>query len=62
MVFAIEKSNNKNYTFCEMLKEDDTSNFIMTITKEIQDHESWGQWEIINQYEIPKDTKTIQAI
>jgi hypothetical protein len=62
MAFATGKSNNENYTFREMLKEDDASSFITVMTKDIHNHESRGHWEIINRNDIPKDTKTIQAI
>jgi len=40
MVLASGKANNENYTFREMLKEDDASNFIKAMVKETQDHES----------------------
>ncbi len=47
MFISAGKSNNKNYTFREILKQDDTADFIKAIQKETQDHESWGFWEII---------------
>ena len=33
MVLAVEKSNSKNYTFREMIKEDDASNFVKAMKK-----------------------------
>ena len=62
MALAVGKSNNENYALCEMIKEDNASNFIKAIEKEIHDHESRGQWYLIKRNKIPRDTKTIQAI
>ncbi len=47
MVMSTGNPNNKNYTFREMLKQDNTADFIKAMQKETQDHESWGHWEII---------------
>ena len=62
MELAVGKSNNENYTFREMIKEDDASDFIKAMEKEIHYHESRGHWEVIKGSEIPRETKTIQAI
>jgi hypothetical protein len=62
MVLASGKVNNENYTFREMLKEDDASGFIKAMIKETQDHESQGHWEIVKRTSIPCEVKTIQAI
>ena len=40
MVLAAGRSNNEVYTYREMLKQDDASDFIKAMTKEISDHES----------------------
>ena len=39
MAFSVGKSNNENYTFCEMIKEDDASDFIKAMEK--RDPRSW---------------------
>ena len=62
MVLAAGKSNNENYTFREMLKQDDAVEFIKAMQKESNDHSSRGHWEIVKRYEIPPGVKTIQAI
>ena len=40
MVLAAGKVNNENYTFCEMLKEDDAFDFIKAMVNGTQDHTS----------------------
>ena len=62
MVLASGKSNNENYTFREMLKQDDASNFIKAMGKESNDCSSRGHWEIVKRVEIPPGVKTVQAI
>ena len=62
MVMAASKANNESYTFREMLKQDDASEFIKAMEKESYDHASRGHWEIVKRSEIPSGTKTIQAI
>ena len=62
MVFAAGKSNNENYTFCEMPKQDDASDFIKAMEKESNDPSSHGHWEIVKRFEIPPGVKNIQEI
>ena len=62
MVLAAGKSNNKTYTFHEMLKQDDAADFIKAMQKEADDHASRGHWQIVKRSEIPAGVKTIQAI
>ena len=62
MVLADGKSNNENYTFREMLKQDDASKFIKAMEKESNDHSSRGHCKIVKRFEIPSGVKTIQAI
>ena len=62
MVLAAGKSNNENYTFREMLKQGDPSDFMKAVVKESNDHSSCGHWEIVKRFEIPPVAKTIQAI
>ncbi len=40
MVLAAGKANNEVFTFCEVLKQDDASDFVKAIKKEAHDHES----------------------
>ena len=46
MALAVGR-NNESYTFKEMMKEDDASDFIKAMEKEVRDHESRGHWEIV---------------
>ena len=62
MVLAATKSNNENYTFREMLEQDDVGDFVKAMMKEVGDHEARGHWETINRLQMPPGTKTIQAI
>ena len=50
MVLAAGKSNNENYTFREMLKQDDASEFIKAMEKESNDHSSRGHWETVKRF------------
>ena len=62
MALTASKANNESYTFREMLKQDDASDFIKAMEKESYDHASRGHWEIVKRSAIPLGTKTIQAI
>ena len=62
MFLAAGKSNNENYTFREILKQDDASEFIKAMEKESNDRSYRGHWEIVKRFEIPPGVKTIQAI
>ena len=62
LVLDAGKSNNENYTFHEMLKQDDASNFIKAMGKESNYHSSRSHWEIVKRFEIPPGVKTSQAI
>ena len=42
MVLAATKSNNENYTFREMLQQDDVGDFVKAMMKEVGDHEARG--------------------
>ena len=50
MVLAAGNSNNENYTFCEILKQDDASDFIKAMEKESNDHSSRGHWDIVKRF------------
>ena len=64
LVLDTGQSNNKAYTFKEMLKQDIAADCIKAVSKEARNHEykSQGHWEIVNHAKIPNTIKTIQAI
>ena len=62
MVLAAGQSHNEVYTFKEMLKQDDSKEFIKAMEKETSDHEKGKHWEVVKRNSIPFGTKTIQAI
>ncbi|MCP4479271.1 MAG: hypothetical protein GY818_14390 [Planctomycetaceae bacterium] len=62
MALAVGKENNEIYTFREMLKQEDSTEFIKAMQKEADDHEQRSHWEITLRSDIPKGTKTIMAI
>jgi len=62
MVLAAGKSNNECYTFREMLKEEDATDFIEAMKVEVAAHEKRDHWEVVKRSSVPFGTKTIQAI
>ncbi|KAL7524001.1 hypothetical protein ACHAWF_000781, partial [Thalassiosira exigua] len=62
MALAVGKENNESYTFCEMLKQPDAHLFPEAMTKEIQDHEQRGHWEVVPRSDKPRHEKSIMAI
>jgi len=62
MVFAAGKTNNEVYTFKDMLQEEDASDFILAMKKEVQAHEARRHWDVVRRTSIPAGVKTIQAI
>ena len=62
MVLAAGKSNNECYTFREMLKEDDSAQFIEAMNVEVAAHEKNEHWVVRTRSSLPIGTKTIQAI
>ena len=47
MMFLDDKKNNETYTFREMLKQEDSVDFIQAMIKEACDHETQGHWKVI---------------
>ena len=45
-----------------MTQQDDASEFIAAMQKEIAAHEERGHWEVVSRSSIPLHTRTIQAI
>ena len=62
MAFLAGKGSNETYTFSEMLKQPDASDFIKAMMKEANDHETRSHWTIIPRSAMPKDMKTILSI
>ena len=62
MAFMEEKENNDTYTYKEMLKQPDSTDFIQAMIKEVQDHEQRNHWTVIPRHQVPKGVKTILAI
>ena len=55
-------SDNDTYTFKEMLKQDDRTEFIKGIKVEIENHEQRYHWHLFDRSKIPKGQKFILAI
>merc|ERR1711966_113489 len=62
MVLAAGQTHNEVYTFKDMLKEDDRSDFVKAMAKEIEAHEERGHWVAVPRISMPSGTKTIQSI
>ena len=62
MAFLAEADSNESYTFRQMLKQSDASDFIQAMIKEANDHETREHWEVIPRWQKPPDEKTILAI
>ena len=62
MVLAASKSNNENYTFRQMLQQEDSAEFIKAMVDETRAHEQRGHWEVVPRSSLPAGTKVIQAI
>ena len=46
--FLAGKENNESFTFKEMLKQEDQSDLIEAMKKEVSDHENWGHCGVIS--------------
>ena len=55
-------TNNEVFIYTKAMQQPDASQFIEAMDKGIDDHQSWGHWDIVRQGTIPPGTKTIQAI
>ena len=52
MVFVTNIEQNEFYTFQEMMKQDDKTEFITAMLKEIDDHESQYHWTLMRRKDI----------
>ena len=62
MALVAGKENNEIYTFREMLKQEDSADFVKAMLKEANDNENREHWEIMLRTNMPKGIKTIMAI
>ena len=60
--FMTDREGNETYTFREMLKQPDVSDFVQAMMKEANDHKERGHWEVVPIWEKPSDAKPIMAI
>ena len=54
--------DNDTYTLKDVFKQDDKSEFIQAMMKEVNDHESRNHWTVLPRSAIPQGTKTILSI
>jgi hypothetical protein len=54
--------DNDTYTLKDVFKQDDKSEFIQAMMKEVNDHESRNHWTVLPRSSIPAGTKTILSI
>ena len=59
MAYHNDVSDNESYTFKEILQQEDENKFIRAMLKEIQDHETWKHWHLLERCKIPEGHKTI---
>ena len=62
LVLAAVAGDNDTYNLGEMLKQEDKGDFIQSMLKEVQDHESKGHWTLMERTEIPPGIKTILSV
>ena len=62
MVFVTNLEQNESYTFQEMMKQDDKTEFITAMLKEIDDHESRCHWTLMRWKDIPPEITSILEI
>ncbi len=57
-----DRSSDEVFTYHQAQKQEDWSNFVIAMEKEILDHESHGHWDLVPCSTIPLGTKVIKAI
>ena len=60
--FAANQQQNETYTFKDAMLQDDASDFIKAMIKEISDHESNNHWTMMSRSSMPSNAKTILSI
>ncbi len=60
--FAANQQQNETYTFKDAMLQDDASDFIKAMIKEINDHESNNHWTMMSRSSMPANAKTILSI
>jgi histone deacetylase 1/2 len=59
---AVAAGDNDTYTLKEMLKQEDSNDFVVAMVKEVEDHEKRDHWTLIPRSTMPEGTKTILSI
>ena len=62
VVLTAVAGDNDAYTLKDVFKQDDKSDFIQSMLKEVEDHEQRNHWTVLPKSEVPKGTKTIMSI
>ena len=57
MALLAGKENNESYMFKEILKQDDSSDFVQAMLKKVDDHEKQGLWAVILRWQKPPEEK-----
>ena len=60
--FAANQQQNETYTFKDAMQQEDSSDFVKAMTKEIEAHENNNHWTMIERSSMPAGTKTILSI
>jgi hypothetical protein len=61
-VLATAAGDNDTYTLKDIFKQDDLNDFIVAMSKEVDDHESREHWTPVPRKELPPGTKTIMSV
>ena len=60
--FLTELGTNKVFTSSQAMKQGVKLDFVVTMEKEVKDHESHGHWKIVEHPTLPQNAKPIKAI
>ena len=62
LAFTSTTGDNETYTVKTMLQQEDVSDFITAMKKEVEDHERREHWEIVPRSSMPAGLKTIMMV
>ena len=54
-IFNAVAETNDVHTLSQMLKLDDIRDFLLTMIKEVENHQSRGHWELVERVHLPED-------
>ena len=54
---TLDMTNKEVFTYTKTMQQPDAPQFIEATDKEINDHQSWGHWDIVKQSAIPPGLK-----